>query len=91
MNRLLPILLLIIGLATTLNAQWVSPGNGTTYTLPDLVDVTEGVVTNGPDGFLVNADLTISTNDILKIDNQVARIDVDDALITINGSMVCTN
>lgn len=91
MKRILPILLLIIGLATTLNAQWVSPGNGTTYTLPDLVDVTEGVVTNGPDGFLVNADLTISTNDILKIDNQVARIDVDDALITINGSMVCTN
>ena len=91
MNRPLPILLLIIGLATTLNAQWVSPGNGTTYTLPDLVDVTEGVVTNGPDGFLVNADLTISANDILKIDNQVARIDVDNALITINGSMVCTN
>lgn len=91
MKRILPILLLIIGLATTLNAQWVSPGNGTTYTLPDLVDVTEGVVTNGPDGFLVNADLTISTNDILKIDNQVARIDVDNALITINGSMVCTN
>lgn len=91
MKRILPILLLIIGLATTLNAQWVSPGNGTTYTLPDLVDVTEGVVTNGPDGFLVNAGLTISTNDILKIDNQVARIDVDDALITINGSMVCTN
>lgn len=91
MKRILPILLLITGLATSLNAQWISPGNGVTYTLPDLVDVTEGVVTNGPDGFLVNADLTISTNDILKIDNQVARIDVDDALITINGSMVCTN
>lgn len=91
MKRFIPTLLLIIVLATALNAQWVSPGNGTTYTLPDLVNVTEGVVTNGPDGFLVNADLTISANDILKIDNQVARIDVDNALITINGSMVCTN
>lgn len=91
MRRFLPILLFIIGLATSLNAQWVSPGNGTTYTLPDLVNVTDGVVTNGPDGFLINADLTISTNDVLLIDDQVSRIDAATILITINGSMVCTN
>lgn len=91
MKRILPILLLIIGLAASLNAQWVSPGNGSTYTLPDLVDVTDGVVTNGPNGFVIHADLTISTNDILKIDDQVVRIDVDEVLVTINGSMVCAN
>lgn len=78
-------------MALTLDAQWISPGNGTTYTLPDLVDATDGVVTVGENGFVINADLTISTNDVLKIDNQVARIDAATVLITINGSMVCTN
>ena len=93
MKRALLSLLLITGLSFVSNAQWTSPGDGTTYTLPDLVAITDGVVTNGTNtnGFIINADLTISTNDVLKIDNQVARIDVDDALITINGSMVCTN
>jgi hypothetical protein len=73
------------------NAQWVSPGNGTTYTFPDLVNVTNGVVTNGTNGFLINAALTISANDVLKIDDQVLRVDIEAVLITINGSMVCTN
>ena len=91
MKKATLILLLIIGLTTALNAQWVSPGNGTTYTLPELVNVTEGVVTNGPDGFLINADLTISTSDVLLIDNQVTRIDAPGVLITINGTMTCTN
>ena len=74
-----------------LNAQWTSPGNGTTYTFPDLVEVTDGTVTNGPDGFLIHADLTISQNDVLLIDNQVSRIDAAEILITIHGSMVCSN
>lgn len=77
--------------AIALDGQWVSPGDGTTYTMPDLVDVTEGVVTVGENGFVINADLTISANDVLKIDDQVVRIDVAEVLVTINGSMVCTN
>ena len=91
MKKILPILLLIIGLTTTLNAQWVSPGNGTTYTFTDLVDITDGAVTTGENGFVVNADLTISTGDILQIDNQTSRVDFATVLLTINGSMVCTN
>ena len=59
--------------------------------MPDLVDVTEGVVTVGENGYVINADITISANDILKIDDQVERIDVAEVLVTINGSMVCTN
>lgn len=78
-------------IATTLDAQWISPGNGTTYTMPDLVDVTKGVVTVGENGYVINADLTISANDVLKIDDQVERIDAAEILVTINGSMVCTN
>ena len=91
MKRFLPILFLIIGLANISKAQWISPGDGTTYTLPDLVNVTNGVVINGPDGFIINADLTISANDVLLINNQASRIDAASVLITINGSMVCTN
>lgn len=85
------VLAAFIGLTFNLNAQWVSPGNGTTYTLTDLVNVTNGVVTNGPDGLLINADLTISANDVLKIDDQVTRVDINEILITINGSVICTN
>lgn len=91
MKRFPFILFILIGLTSSLNAQWTSPGDGTTYTLPDLVNVTDGVVTNGPDGFLINADLTISTRDVLLIDNQASRIDAASVLITINGSMICTN
>ena len=78
-------------IATTLRAQWTSPGNGTTYTFADLVDITEGVVTVGENGYVVNADLTISTGDVLEIDNQTSRVDLGEVLVTINGSMVCTN
>lgn len=91
MKKFLLVFLFFISLTSVLNAQWVSPGNGTSYTLPDLVNVTDGAVTQGPDGFLINTDLTISTNDVLVIDNQVSRIDAAAILLTINGSMVCTN
>lgn len=91
MKKATLILTLFLGFIPMLIAQWTSPGNGTTYTIPDLVDITNGVVTIGPDGFLINADLTISTNDVLKIDNQTTRVDIANILITINGSMFCTN
>ena len=91
MKKILPILLLIIGLTASLKAQWTSPGNGTTYTFADLVEVTDGVVTIGENGYVVNADLTISSGDVLQIDNQTTRVDFATVLVTINGSMYCTN
>ena len=91
MKRLLPICLLITALSTTLNAQWVSPGDGITYTLPDLVAATEGVVTNDGTVFTIHQDLTISYSDVLLIDNQVTRIDAPGVLITINGSFTCSH
>ena len=91
MKRLLITLFLIAGLASAIDAQWTSPGDGTTYTLPDLVAATDGVVTGDGTIFQINADLTISTNDVLQIDNQVTRVDIANVLVTINGSMICTN
>lgn len=91
MKKPLPILLLIIVLTTSLKAQWISPGNGTTYTLPDLVNATGGVVTNNGNVFTIHEDITITANDILLIDDQVSRIDAPGVLITIHGTMTCTN
>ena len=74
-----------------LHAQWTSPGNGTTYTFPDLVAASNGTVTQAGTNFTINGDLTISQNDVLQIDDQVTRIDAVGVLITINGSMICDN
>lgn len=91
MKRFLPIILLINVLVTSAHAQWTSPGNGTTYTLPDLVAASNGTVTNAGNVFTIHNDLTISANDILQIDDQVTRINAPGTLITIQGSMICQN
>ena len=91
MKKIYYTLIFILTLSVSLNAQWVSPGNGTTYTLPDLVSASDGVVTNTGTVFSINSDLTISANDVLKIDHQVSRIDAGNVLLTINGSVTCTN
>lgn len=91
MKKVILFLIAIFTIVINTHGQWVSPGDGTSYTFSDLVEITNGVVTNGPDGFLVNADLTISTGDVLEINNQTSRVDFDGVLVTINGSMICTN
>lgn len=63
------LLALFLGCMTMLNAQWISPGNGTTYTMSDLVNVTDGLVTFDSPNYYIHGDLTISTNDTWKIDN----------------------
>ena len=89
MKRLFLTIALIAGIFPAINAQWVSPGEGTIYTMPDLVAESHGVVTNDGTVFTIHEDLTIATGDVLKIDNQVTRIDAPGVLITINGSMTC--
>ena len=91
MRKLLLISALFLAFGLTSHAQWTSPGNGTTYTLPDLVSVSNGAVTNEGTVFSFNNDITISANDVLKIDNQVTRINAVGVLITVNGSVICTN
>ena len=91
MKRTIFTLVFAIGIGMMLNAQWVSPGNGTTYTFPDLVAVSDGAVTNTGTTFSINSDITIAENDILVITDDAVRIEAQDALITINGTMACTN
>ena len=86
---LLSALLLTFGL--TINAQWTSPGNGTTYTLDDLVEVS-GCVSFDPQIFyyFITGDITISANDKLYINRNNGLIFITfggDYTLTIKGSM----
>jgi hypothetical protein len=53
------------------SGQYVSPGTGATYSLDDLVSVSEGVVTRENGVFLIHRDLTISHTDKLVINQDV--------------------
>lgn len=91
MKKILTTLLLLVGISNCLNAQWTSPGDGTSYTMNDLVSASNGTVTGSGDTFTIHGDLTISANDGLVINDEVLMIYVEDALITINGSWTCQN
>lgn len=92
MKKILFLLLIIFASIETTKAQWVSPGNGTTYTLNDLAEISNGTVTQEDTGhYKILGDLTISTNDILSIDNSVLSISIDSVLLTIQGTMTCNN
>ena len=95
-------LVLLIGLFLILTpwmmGQWTSPGNGTSYTLRDLVEVSGGCVTylENQRSYLLQADLTVAPNDQLTVvPEDFEMIDADaggilchgNALITIKGGI----
>lgn len=91
MKKVTLILALLIGFIPLLNAQWTSPGNGTTYTLDDLVEIS-GCVSFDPQIFyyFISGDITISANDKLYINRNDGLIYItfaNDYTITIKGSM----
>ncbi len=84
-------LALFLGFIPMMNAQWTSPGNGTIYTLDDLVEVS-GCVSFDPQIFyyFISGDITISANDKLYINRNDGLIYItfaNDYTITIKGSM----
>ena len=87
MKKLLISLLLVIGFVSMANAQWVSPGNGLTYSMDDLVS--EGAaVHGGGTQYLILQDITISEGDIWLIeDNNEVSIALKNSFITIQGTM----
>jgi len=91
MKKLFSILALTLALAGSAKAQWTSPGNGITYTLDDLVQVS-GCVSFDPQIFyyFITGDITISANDKLYINRNDGLIYItfaNDYTITIKGSM----
>lgn len=90
-------LLLIIGLTLVQVSlswgQWTSPGNGTTYTLRDLVAASEGCVTHatGSGAYHINHDLTIAAHDRLTVvPDDFTTIDADAGGIICRGNVLLT-
>ena len=94
MKKLFSIFALMLAFAGMANAQWTSPGNGTTYNLDDLVSVSNGSVvyigelpySQERPVYRFMADITISPNDQLFIPSH-NFIEFDDVTLTIQGSM----
>lgn len=75
MKTFYTLVLLVFTLSLTTQAQYITPGNGTDYSLDDLVSQSGGVVTINNNTYFINGDLTISATDTLKIqDAAVVRI-----------------
>lgn len=88
MKKIFLTILVLVGFMSLTNAQWVSPGNGTTFTMEDLVAASNGAVTNVESNiYSINNDLTISTGDTWNITNDVAGIYVEEITITVNGTL----
>ena len=89
MKKLFSIFTLMLAFAGIAKAQWTSPGNGTTYTIDDLVEVSEGcVIHNGGNlSYTLLADVTISSTDkLLLLDGK--QIHILNASLTIKGAMI---
>ena len=83
MKKILLLSILLLSLTPSFS-QWTSPGDGSTFYLRDLVQNSNGCVTQAwPDGtYYIHGDLTISPNDCLVIDR-------DDCPIILNTLMPC--
>lgn len=82
---------LVFCLVSMLNAQWVSPGNGTTYTIEDLVEVSNGCVVwvDGNQQYRIENDLSISANDKLDVNHSLYFN--NNVTLTIKGSIEAIN
>ncbi len=73
-----------------LNAQYTTPGTGVDWSIDDLVENSEGVVTLETNGqYTINEDLTISSSDLISIQTPEEINVADQVLITVEGTLVC--
>ena len=91
-NKLTLSIVCLFFFAQTLNAQWTSPGDGTTYTLTDLVEI--GCVHHdyANSVYSIMTDITISATDKLYINGNdepnSLLFNENNLTLTIKGSMV---
>lgn len=92
MKRFL-ISLIAILVSITAFGQWVSPGNGTLYTMDSISIIAPAAVSNSQNGqFQIHQDITISANDTLFLEIQTNDILIDNGItITINGAIMTEN
>lgn len=84
MKNLYALLVLII-IPVAGFAQFETPNESTTYTLDDLVTISEGVVTFADGAYQINDSLTISITDTLEINEDATVLIAGVALVTIQG------
>ena len=87
MKHLLTALFILIGV-TFAQAQFITPGDGTTYTMDNLVSISGGAVTFDGEDYLIHNDLTISTNDILEILEDLTVKTAAGKRINIHGAII---
>lgn len=69
-------------------AQYISPGNNSSFDLSDLVSVSAGAVTLESDGYHFHADITISSSDTLHLLDDGSLVIHEGILWTIEGVLV---
>lgn len=79
-----------LALASANAQEFVSPGNGTVYTMEALSKIAEAQVTNVDGAWQLNAAFTISAGDVLKIqNNEVVKFN-DKIQVNVDGTLDCT-
>ena len=70
-------------------AQWVSPGNGQSYTLESLCTAAAPAVqTNTPGHYVISQNLTLSAGDLLILESSAISVLVNDGVtLTISGTL----
>jgi hypothetical protein len=81
-------LLLLLGTFLFASAQYTTPGQGQTYTLEDLVGISQGVVIFQDGNYHILEDLTISPTDIVEITESVTVKIAAARRIFINGTLI---
>ena len=91
MKKRVLLLALLLGTIPVLNAQWVSPGNGTTYNIDDLMEVSDGCIVwiEGCNEYRILNDITISANDKLDVNHSLYFS--SNVTLTIKGSIEAIN
>ncbi len=90
MKKIYILLIGFIAISFNLSAQYSTPGTGVNWTFDDLVANSAGVVTEIAGVYYVNEELTISTGDILSVDEGIDVKIEEDILIRVNGTFDAT-
>ncbi|HON18181.1 MAG TPA: T9SS type A sorting domain-containing protein [Salinivirgaceae bacterium] len=84
------LLICSISLSFSSWAQFTTPGNGSKFSLSNLVAISQGTIIQAGNHYLLQNNLTIATTDTLSIETDDSVLVSSDVLITINGVMLCT-
>ena len=91
MKRVFSLFLAII-VSITVFGQWVSPGNGTLYTMASLSTIAPTAVSNPQNGeYWIQQNITISANDTLFLESTANNIFIQSNAITFNGAIMTEN